>query len=523
MSGAAPGRQDRLGPGLPVHRRLHRARPDRGHDLRRQAGATSTSSTCRSAACRRSTTATTPARVLYDRLIEQYNVQMFISAGNSGPGVNTVGDPSVATQGDERRLVHHRGHVAVELRLRLGRTADNLHPFSSRGPREDGGFKPQSRRARRRRSPRRRCGSRAARSPARTRCRRATRCSTARRWPRRRRPARRRCWSAPPSRPASSTSRSSCARRCNSSARFLDRLRRLRAGQRPDRRRRGLGPAADQHQDRSTSRSSVPVNTVLSGFLATPGVGAGIYDREGVTLGDAYTRDVHLHPHQRRRREPSPTTCPGSATTAPSLGAASIALPLNKPRRRLTVTVNPADDGAHSAILNLDDPATPGIDYQTMNTVVAADAVHRRRTTTRVTKTGTVGRNQTRAATSSTSRPAPRRSRSTLAARAPRRAPARSGSCASTRTASAIDRNTSTDCYIPPRRAAAPAAARLSRTTTQPAGRRLGGHRRGAAHLGRRDRAVHADGVDPRRDRLAEPGRDRLGDDRRAGRPLATR
>ena len=27
--------------------------------------------------------------VLYDRLIEQYNVQMFISAGNSGPGVNT--------------------------------------------------------------------------------------------------------------------------------------------------------------------------------------------------------------------------------------------------------------------------------------------------------------------------------------------------------------------------------------------------------------------------------------------------
>ena len=31
--------------------------------------------------------------VLYDRLIDQSNVQMFISAGNSGPGVNTVGDP----------------------------------------------------------------------------------------------------------------------------------------------------------------------------------------------------------------------------------------------------------------------------------------------------------------------------------------------------------------------------------------------------------------------------------------------
>ncbi|MBC8078105.1 MAG: S8 family serine peptidase, partial [Chloroflexales bacterium] len=34
---------------------------------------------------------------LYNRLIETYNVQMFISAGNSGAGMNTVGDPSVAT------------------------------------------------------------------------------------------------------------------------------------------------------------------------------------------------------------------------------------------------------------------------------------------------------------------------------------------------------------------------------------------------------------------------------------------
>ena len=36
--------------------------------------------------------------------------------------------------------------------------------------------------------------------------------------------------------------------------------------------------------------SSVPVNTVLSGFLATPGVGVGINDREGVEAGDNYTR-----------------------------------------------------------------------------------------------------------------------------------------------------------------------------------------------------------------------------------------
>ena len=31
--------------------------------------------------------------VLYNRLIEQFDAQMFISAGNSGPGLNTIGDP----------------------------------------------------------------------------------------------------------------------------------------------------------------------------------------------------------------------------------------------------------------------------------------------------------------------------------------------------------------------------------------------------------------------------------------------
>ena len=58
------------------------------------------------------------------------------------------------------------------------------------------------------------------------------------------------------------------------------------------------------------------------------------------------------------------------------------------------VTVTPKTAGAHSAILQLDDPATPGVDKQTLNTVVAADSF----TATNdfsVTKTGTIGRNQT--------------------------------------------------------------------------------------------------------------------------------
>lgn len=79
--------------------------------------------------------------VLYDRLIERYNVQMFISAGNSGPGMNTIGDPSVAGKvmsvgayiTDDTYLAAYGAQLYEE---------DNLHYFSSRGPREDGGFKP---------------------------------------------------------------------------------------------------------------------------------------------------------------------------------------------------------------------------------------------------------------------------------------------------------------------------------------------------------------------------------------------
>src|SRR5215208_5324756 len=80
--------------------------------------------------------------VLYDRLIEQYNVQMFISAGNDGPGLNTIGDPGLAS-----KVMGIGAYVTkATWQSNYGSDSsfiDNLHPFTSRGPREDGGFKPQ--------------------------------------------------------------------------------------------------------------------------------------------------------------------------------------------------------------------------------------------------------------------------------------------------------------------------------------------------------------------------------------------
>jgi subtilisin family serine protease len=67
---------------------------------------------------------------------------MFISAGNDGAGLNTIGDPAVASK------VMAVGAYITQATWQSNYGSDssfvdNLHPFTSRGPREDGGFKPQ--------------------------------------------------------------------------------------------------------------------------------------------------------------------------------------------------------------------------------------------------------------------------------------------------------------------------------------------------------------------------------------------
>jgi hypothetical protein len=71
---------------------------------------------------------------------------------------------------------------------------------------------------------------------------------------------------------------------------------------------------------------------------------------------------------------------------------ASITLGKGSPTT-LDVTVSPATAGVHSAILNLDDPSTAGIDYQTLNTVIAAEQFTAAGNYA-ITKTGSIGRNQ---------------------------------------------------------------------------------------------------------------------------------
>ena len=326
--------------------------------------------------------------VLYNRLVEQYNVQIFISAGNNGSGVNTIGDPAVAS-----RVLAVGSYISKETwQKNYGSDStyvDNLHGFSSRGPREDGGFKPEivAPGAAISTTPMWETSSPVAGTyalPAGYSMLQGTSMAS---------PQAAGVGSLLVSAAKQTGVQSQPAQlreALTSSARLLGRYGAYEQGN-------GLiDVGAAWNLLRSNLKpvdisSSVDVNTILSGFLATPGRGEGIYDREGVAAGDTFTRTYTFTRTSggggSRAYNVSWTGNDGTFASATTL-----ALPLNTPTT-LSVTVHPTAAGTHSAILNLDDPSTAGIEKQTLNTVVAAEAFTAADNYT-VTRTGSIGRNQ---------------------------------------------------------------------------------------------------------------------------------
>ena len=306
---------------------------------------------------------------LYNRTIEEFNMQIFNSAGNSGAGANTVGDPAAAT----KSMAVGSSITAASWLANYGSEAsqpDGLHPFSSRGPREDGGFKPQII------AP----GSAISSVPP---------------------------WQA--GQPVAGTyslpagygmfngTSMAAPQATGAAALLVSAYKATFGGQRPTAAalrsaimtgasyRSNLGAyeqgaglfavqaAWDQlrsGQNPHAITSSVPVSTVLSGALATPNVGVGIHDREGVTVGVQYSRTYTLTrtsgPATPVRHDLSWLGNDGTFSAR-----AQVYLPLNEPVD-LAVRIYPRTQGAHSAILRLDDPATAGVDLMTMNAVFAA-------------------------------------------------------------------------------------------------------------------------------------------------------
>jgi hypothetical protein len=304
-----------------------------------------------------------------NRVIEKYKVPFFISSGNDGPGANTVASPATAS-----KAIAVGGYVSKESEL-VNEGVDTLRDeyvdgFSSRGPREDGGLKPNI----------------LAPTPL---------LSTFPQWedvsiffvaPYPLPPGYidgGGTSAAAPCAAGGAALLSSAAKQSHlqwdpeqlnqalrSSARYLSDFQAYEQGN-------GLMQVGQSWEllKRNIAtveiNSQAPVNTVLSPFLPTPNRGPGIYEREGWQAGQAAQRTIYF---TRSSGSPKPITYQliwkGDDGTFSSQGSLTLPRDVAVP---LAVQVAATTGGIHSAILNLDDPNTDGIDYQVMNTIVAAE------------------------------------------------------------------------------------------------------------------------------------------------------
>jgi subtilisin family serine protease len=308
---------------------------------------------------------------LYNRLIDTYGVQLVISAGNNGPGVNTVGDPGVADKSISVGASISRETWAANYGSAVTRKYAML-PFSSRGPREDGGFKPTVT------APGAAIQTTQTWSPG--------------------GPVAEAGYPLPPGYSMIQGTSMSAPQVAGVGALLLSAAKQRGIGLTPAQLRTALTstanpiPGVKAHEqgaglvdaldawesvedgiDTHTYTVKAPVDTAIDFALKTPGFGAGLYDREGgLQAGRAKTYDITL----------TRTSGPDRAVwhelefenndgTFRLLGGDRVRLPLDRPVT-VTVQARARTAGVHSAILEADDPRTEGTDHQIMTTVVVS-------------------------------------------------------------------------------------------------------------------------------------------------------
>ncbi|WP_367323040.1 S8 family serine peptidase [Streptomyces sp. HUAS ZL42] len=309
---------------------------------------------------------------LYTRLIDTYGVQLVISAGNSGPGANTIGDPGLADK-----------VISVGATISKATWASNygsvvekkyaMLPFSSRGPREDGGFTP-------------------------TLSAPGASINTTQTWlPGS--PVAEAGYSLPAGYSMLQGTSMASPQAAGASALLLSAAKQKGIALTPATLRTALTSTADHIKgvqayeegaglinivdawdaikDGATAHDytvKAPVDTAIDFALKTPGFGTGLYDREGgLKAGQKKTYDVTITrtsgADKAIRHELDFENNAGG--TFKIVGSDEVKLPLNQP---VTVKVQaaPKSAGLKSAILEVDDPKTEGVDKQILTTVVVS-------------------------------------------------------------------------------------------------------------------------------------------------------
>jgi hypothetical protein len=306
--------------------------------------------------------------VIWDRLIEKYKKPILISANNYGPGMNTGSEISSGTN-----VISVGGSVKKETLWSnngvIAEKEDYLMNLSTRGPRADGGFKPDF----------------------------VAPLLVVTAFPKNiTRPPVSGTYDLPPgyiaaggtstSNPMASGGTAllvSAAKQngieptaerlrwaLKSSATFLDDYGAYEQGS-------GLIniPAAWEAFKKAPApvkiTSSAPVSTVLSYQLARPNRGPGIFEREGWRSGQKAERKI-IFKRTTGPEGPVKYTLRWVGNDGTFECSERIELPLNMPVD-LRVKISPKSPGVHSATLALDDPDGNKAVYQVMNTVVVAE------------------------------------------------------------------------------------------------------------------------------------------------------
>ena len=96
----------------------------------------------------------------------------------------------------------------------------------------------------------------------------------------------------------------------------------------------------------------------------------GIFEREGWPRGTAASARSHSRGQRAQGRAAVHVRLGGNDGTFSR--AAAVTLPLGTPVP-VTIAIAPATAGVHTAILTLDHPGSPGVEYRTQATIVAAE------------------------------------------------------------------------------------------------------------------------------------------------------